>query len=456
VERVLLQVDDGGGVATEERTFDELGLRIDLETVGATARAVGHEGSVVERVRDALRARAGLIDVPLIFSLDAGRLLAVLSGLKETTDEPPVAAKLDFAKDQATPEQPGHYLDVDAAVAAILRSAASGERRVILRRTTVPPRITRALLEGIDRRRVVSAFSTYFSRAGSQATRAHNIETAASKLDGVVLFPHEIVSFNRWVGPRSVENGFAKSWEIFKGEMIEGTGGGTCQVATTFYAAAYFAGLDVLERFPHSRPSAYITMGLDATVVYPVVDLKLRNPFDFPLVVHGAVDGNRVTFEVYGRDQPAFVRFDREVVKTRPFARKVEEKAGVPMAKAIRKQHGIRGYTVRRTRTLDFRDGHRAVERNTDVYPPTAEVYVVAPGADADSILPPLVDPTEANTTALAQAVAPSPSSDGAAPAGTAAFAETNAAIIDAPGLHRPTSEQADAKAKVVMTTHVR
>ena len=93
-------------------------------------------------------------------------------------------------------------------------------------------------------------------------------------------------------GARSEENGFHKAGEIFKGEMIEGVGGGTCQIASTLHAVAFFSGLDIIERLPHSRASAYIRPGLDATVVYPAVDLKLKNPFEFPVVIHAFIDGD--------------------------------------------------------------------------------------------------------------------------------------------------------------------
>src|SRR5437660_3017794 len=171
--------------------------------------------------------------------------------------------------------------------------------------------------------------------------------------------------------------------------MVEGIGGGTCQAASTFHAAAFLAGLDIIERLPHSRPSAYITMGLDATVVYPVVDLKLRNPYEFPIVVHSYVDGNTVVFELRGRERPARVTFGREILATRPYVRKVEEKPGVPANRIVRKQHGIRGYKIKRTRTIAFRDGTARRESNVDVYWPTIELYQVAPGTETEGKLPP-------------------------------------------------------------------
>src|SRR6185503_4092540 len=109
---------------------------------------------------------------------------------------------------------------------------------------------------------------------------------------------------------------FKMAWEIFKGEMRPGVGGGTCQVASTLHAVAFFGGLEILERLPHSRPSAYIPMGLDATVVYPVVDMKLKNPHPFPVVLHTKVQGNKLRIELLGATKPVRVSFERELVKT--------------------------------------------------------------------------------------------------------------------------------------------
>ena len=169
--------------------------------------------------------------------------------------------------------------------------------------------------------------------------------------------------------------------------MVEGTGGGTCQVASTLHAIAFFGGLDILQRLPHSRPSAYIPAGLDATVVYPVVDLKLRNPFSFPVVVHVAVGQNKVKMELLGADKPVTVTFGRSVVGTTPFSRKVVEDPAV--SKPKRKQKGIDGIELVRSRALVFADGARKVESGRDLYPPTQEIWHVPPGFDPGT-LPPL------------------------------------------------------------------
>jgi vancomycin resistance protein YoaR len=311
----------------------------------------------------------------------------------------------------------------------------------VLERLAIEPRVSSEFLQKVDRKKQLARFQTFFSRNGDQATRAQNIETAAARLDGMVLLPHELFSFNGAVGPRTVENGFSRGWEIFKGEMVEGIGGGTCQVASTFHAAAFLAGLDVIERLPHSRPSAYITMGLDATVVYPVVDLKIRNPYDFPVVVHSHVEGNGVVFELLGQDRPARVIFKREIVATRPYPRKVVEKKGMPRDRAVRKQHGIPGYKIKRTRVIAYGNGTGRKEENVDVYWPTFELYLVAPGVDPEPLLPP-----------------PSEGQDESGVAGWAiptalpcADCPPRPKVLEAPGVHAPRAEQLRAPLKVVI-----
>src|SRR5690606_15307022 len=95
-------------------------------------------------------------------------------------------------------------------------------------------------LTRVDVGRVVASFETTFSLWGSGAGRAVNIANAARKIDGIVLSPGEVFSFNERVGPRTQENGFTMAPEIQGDETVNGWGGGACQLASTLYAAALF------------------------------------------------------------------------------------------------------------------------------------------------------------------------------------------------------------------------
>ncbi len=129
--------------------------------------------------------------------------------------------------------------------------------------------------------------AVYETRYQAGGNRGSNIERAASFFkDGIVLQPGDVLSFNTMVGPRNESNGFKRAPVIVGGELTEGDGGGTCQVSSTLHAAARFAGgFEFVERTPHSRPSSYILPGLDATVVWPDVDLKLKNSRDLPVKI---------------------------------------------------------------------------------------------------------------------------------------------------------------------------
>src|SRR5207244_13373566 len=85
------------------------------------------------------------------------------------------------------------------------------------------------------------------------------------------------------------------------------------QMAATLHAASFFAGLEIVSSTPHSRPSADIPMGLDSTVVYPTTDLKLHNPYDFPIVMHYQVNQGSVKVELLGKARPNRVLFEREI-----------------------------------------------------------------------------------------------------------------------------------------------
>jgi len=132
------------------------------------------------------------------------------------------------------------------------------------------------------------------------------------------------------------------------------------------------------------------------------------------------------------------VTFAREVLDTKPWPRKVEEDPKLTGNLVRVKQHGIRGFRVKRTRTVTFEDGRKKVESNVDTYPPTTEIYAVPPGFD-ESKLPPL--PTDEDATS-SQPVA----------ASTENTTTTDVTYVDAPGAHAPTTAQKAPEKSLTLT----
>lgn len=431
-------------------TLSELGLVVDADQTAVLAQRVGKDGDVITRGMVASDARDGRVDVPLSMHLDHDVAMAKLLALKETVDTSPVSARLDLDKHETIAERDGVYIDAHETI-ALLEIAAKNptQRDVVLPMKTFAPRVSSAFLKSLEISTVVAEYETFFSRTGDQQRRGKNIDNASQKLDGIVISPGELLSFNDVIGERSESNGFEKSWEIFKGEMVEGVGGGTCQVASTFHAATFFAGFDVLERLPHSRPSAYIPMGLDSTVVYPAVDLKVRNPHPFPVVVHAKTAGGKLRVELLGKMRPSRVSFGREVVSTIPYKRKIEEDPTLSGKKVLVKQHGIKGYKIKVSRLFSYPDGKTKKEELTDAYPPTTEIYKVPVGFDV-ALLPPLPGGDSEDPDLGSNPSATPPSARAPAAAGTDATAaatppaETDLQFVDAPGAHAPTAAQRD------------
>ena len=438
-----------------EGTLEELGVRVDIDKSVAIAEQVGKDGDVLGRAQIADDARAGLVDVPLFVTVDREAALAKLLVVKETSDTSPISARLDLDKHETVAEKPGRYIDADETVALIESAAHGATNPGGMSTFTLPtkefaPRVSSAFLKSLDISTVVAEYETYFSRSGDQARRGKNIDTASQKLDGLVISPGELMSFNDIVGERSEANGFAKSWEIFKGEMVEGIGGGTCQVASTFHAATFFGGFDVLERLPHSRPSAYIPMGLDSTVVYPAVDLKVRNPHPFPVVVHAKTEGGKLRIELLGKMKPVRVGFGREVTETIAYKRKIEEDPTLSGKKVLVKQHGIKGYKITITRTFTYPDGTTKKNEEHDQYPATTEIYKVPVGFDVAQ-LPALPEEDSEDKDLGGNPAAAPPGVSTPAAAGTDATASadpkptSDIEFVEAPGAHTPTQAQRDA-----------
>ncbi len=147
--------------------------------------------------------------------------------------------------------------------------------------------------------------------------RTNNLELSASKLDGVMLLPGQELSFNSIVGERTQERGFKKANVIVGAKGYElGLGGGICQTASTVHAASVFAGLDVLERFPHRFRVKYIPAGLDATVNYGKKDLRVANNTPFPVVFHlGFVNRGDLIVRVMSPAKVFTVRYKYEVLE---------------------------------------------------------------------------------------------------------------------------------------------
>lgn len=152
-------------------------------------------------------------------------------------------------------------------------------------------------LAGANRaERTVAKYSTNFEdRLSGQV---HNARLAARKLNGALVPPGGELSFNKLVGSWSRDQGYKKAPVSFSGTLVDTWGGGVCQTSTTLYNAGLLAGMEVVERHHHQFAANYVPPGRDAAVAFPNLDLRLRNPYQFPLRVFAKGDQKRLVVEI--------------------------------------------------------------------------------------------------------------------------------------------------------------
>ncbi len=240
--------------------------------------------------------------------------------------------------------EPRFGLDRDPA--CVVSELAAGNLRVLLPGDPVEPPCawTGEAAFALEMGRCYTQYSWW------NGARTHNLEKAARAIDGVVLRPGESFSFNEQVGPRSEETGYREAKVIAHYGYTDGFGGGICQVASTLYGAAVFAGLEEVERNQHRFRVAYTRLGLDATVDYGKKDLKLRNPFPFPVRLElGRTGKGELLARVSGPMQLVLTRFRYKLEEVTPSDRIRFKK--VPEVKDVLVYYGRPGITLERLKT---------------------------------------------------------------------------------------------------------
>ena len=149
--------------------------------------------------------------------------------------------------------------------------------------------------------------STYSTYSYNTANGTHNMEQALSACNGSVIEPGATWSFNKCTGDSNLEsNGYKPATVISNGKYEQGIGGGICQASTTIYYAAIYANMDIVERYNHKWASSYAAAGLDATIDYPNLDLKLKNKTSYQMFMECTISGNKLTVNIYGYKDPSY------------------------------------------------------------------------------------------------------------------------------------------------------
>ncbi|KAF1342420.1 MULTISPECIES: VanW family protein [Bacillus] len=174
-----------------------------------------------------------------------------------------------------------------------------GPSKIEVPEMNIYPKVDSELLAHISTQQL-GQYVTYFN--SSNKSRSHNISLSAKAIDNHVVFPNETFSFNQVVGKRTRNKGYKSAPIIVKGELSEGVGGGICQVSSTLFNAVDRAGLQIVQRYSHTRSVPYVPPGRDATVSWGGPDFRFQNQYNQPILIRAKRYGGSMIITLYSSD----------------------------------------------------------------------------------------------------------------------------------------------------------
>jgi len=175
-----------------------------------------------------------------------------------------------------------------------------------------------------------------------------NIALAANKLNGTVIKPGEVFSFNSIVGDGSAANGFLIGRVLYQDTVAYESGGGICQVSSTLFNAMLLSGFTIIERHRHSNPVRYVPLGLDATIRYGKKDLRMKNTISNNLYIYISMNDKSLTIMINGQVSPnqTFEIYTEEEEINLPFKEQEDQKIRPGISVYVYRKKLLRGSVI--------------------------------------------------------------------------------------------------------------
>jgi vancomycin resistance protein YoaR len=236
--------------------------------------------------------------------LERAGLAQMLSPLIAPATRKPVDASFAVSgtRVRVVRSRAGTALSAEKAQKAVLAAALEpGTREATLRLGRLPAAFDTRDAKALGIRRQISTYTTQMGT--SSANRIWNVHLMADYIDGTIIKPGKVFSFNGTVGPRTTARGFREGQMILGSLLLPAVGGGVCQTATTLFNNAFENGLPVIERHNHSWYISHYPIGRDATVSWGGPDLKFKNDLKHAILIKSSYTDSTLTFTFYGTRQ---------------------------------------------------------------------------------------------------------------------------------------------------------
>jgi vancomycin resistance protein YoaR len=326
-----------------------------LTVEGATG-STGSTGATVVLPPEAIGAALVLEprDGELVPRLRGERLHAAVAEELAAVEDPARDASFDIVDGtpEVVPSQQGREVLPQSLAAAVLPviTETGPARAATVALEVSEPEVSTELARSLGVVEKVSEYTTYYP--SDFPGRLTNIHRAADLMDGTLVLPGDVFSFNDTVGERTEERGFAAGFIIEDGRLEVDFGGGVSQLATTTFNAAFFAGLDIVEHNPHSFYISRYPEGRESTIAWGVKDLRFRNDSDHGVFVTTSWTDSSVTVQVWGTKRYRVESVTSQRYDVKPFEVVYDPRPpGVEPGTCVATE-GVPGFRVRVTRQL--------------------------------------------------------------------------------------------------------
>lgn len=312
LQKISITITSPSLIATTTAKRIDFGYNENL--LADQAMSIGRSSHILSNITVLLEGYISGITLPTSFRYSDYAFQRFVAPMKKQFDKTPTDALFTFDNGRVTtfrPSQDGQRVDTQKIEKILIMLLEKNAEHNTTKSITFPlplvtekPAITTENVNKLGIKSLLGEGTSLFYH--SIDSRIYNITLASSRLNGTLIPPGQIFSFDQTVGDISQLNGYKQAYIIENGKTVLGDGGGVCQVSTTLFRSAINAGLPIIERHQHAYRVGYYEEdsppGIDAAIYSPTVDLKFKNDTGHYILVQTKVDFDnyKLTFDLFG------------------------------------------------------------------------------------------------------------------------------------------------------------
>lgn len=362
-------------IMVDKNTFN---IDYRVEQLAEKAYNVGRDKDIITNVKTKISLKKGNKEIiPIVSYYDISKIDKLIKNLNTQFYISPVSANAKVVNDFVVVNKGSYGQEVDKdklknIIIYKIENLDSKECQIPIR--VLNPKYTYKQLSKIDT--LLGSYETHFNP--KNINRVNNMSVATHATTDIIIGTNEKFSFNNELRDKNAYNQLKEAPIILNGKPDKGVGGGICQVSTTIYNAALYAGMDIVDITNHSIPSPYITKGRDATVCEGCIDFVFKNKYNTPIIVHNEIYSNKIVSNIYGNNNDkSNIEIDTEIVETINNKKIYKNSSKLRKDVKVVEQPGRLGYTVNTFRI--YKSNGEVLKKeliNTSYYPPCDEIIL--------------------------------------------------------------------------------